>query len=159
MKAKEYLSRAYRMDLEINTRMQQIDRLRSMTQRMTTFYGYGRQAQPTGNVNAREDAIIRLIEAENEMNAAIDRLVEMKQEIGSVIDQVEEDLWRVVLTKRYLCFMSWDEISEDLHYSQRWVLTMHRRGLVEAEEEILEKIPEKIPEKEKDSSSVHISSP
>ena len=90
MNAKEYLSQAYRLDMAINTRMQEVD-----------------------------------------------RLVALKEEIGRVIRQVDDDLCEMVLTKRYLCYMQWEEIAREMHYSRRWVMNLHQRG-IEAVEGILE---------------------
>ena len=129
MKAKEYLNQAYRLDMEIGTKMQQIDRLRSLTQRMTTFYSYDRQTQHNRNTSAGEDTIISLMDSEEELNREIDRLVKLKKEIGEMIKRVEDDNCRMILAKRYLCYMSWDEIAEDMHYTMRWVLKLHQRGI------------------------------
>ena len=137
MNAKEYLSQAYRLDMAINTRMQEVDRLRSLTQRMTTFYAPDRQGQPCRDAHASEDAIIRLMEAEEALNREIDRLVALKEEISRVIRQVDDDLCEMVLTKRYLCYMQWEEIAREMHYSRRWVMNLHQRG-IEAVEGILE---------------------
>ena len=115
MNAKDYLGQAYRLDQRINSKLQQISSLRSLTQRV--------------NVTSLEEAIIRLMEAEEELNRQIDRLVDMKIDIGKLIDQVHNENYRLILEKRYLCFLPWDQIAEDMHYSRRWVLNRHERAL------------------------------
>lgn len=128
MTAKEYLGQAYRLDQRINSKLQQIGSLRSLTQKVTASFD-GEVVSHTRNVTSLEDAIIRLMEAEEELNSQIDRLVDTKISIGKLIDQVHNESYRLILEKRYLCFMQWDQIAADMHYSRRWVLNKHERAL------------------------------
>ena len=128
MNAKDYLGQAYRLDQRINSKLQQISSLRSLTQRVTASFD-GEVVSHTRNVTSLEEAIIRLMEAEEELNRQIDRLVDMKIDIAKLIDQVHNENYRLILEKRYLCFLPWDQIAEDMHYSRRWVLNRHERAL------------------------------
>ena len=113
MNAKDYLGQAYRLDQRINSKLQQISSLRSLTQRVTASFD-GEVVSHTRNVTSLEEAIIRLMEAEEELNRQIDRLVDMKIDIGKLIDQVHNENYRLILEKRYLCFLPWDQIAEDM---------------------------------------------
>ena len=84
-------------------------------------------------------SILRLMEAEEELNRQIDTLVDTKIEIGKLIDRVHNETYRLILEKRYLCFMNWDRIAEELHYSRRWVLSRHERALEVADKLLREK--------------------
>ena len=128
MTAKEYLGQAYRLDQHINSKLQQIESLRSLTQRVTVAYG-GEVVSHTRNVTSLQDTIARLTEAEEELNREIDRLVDLKIEIAGVISQVHNESYRLILEKRYLCFLSWDQIGTDLNYTHRWLLTKHDRAI------------------------------
>jgi len=138
MTAKEFLGQAYRLDQRINSKLQQIDSLRSLTQKVTQSYD-GEVVSRTRNVSSLEDAIIRLMEAEDELNKQIDILVDTKIEIGKLIDLVHNETYRLILEKRYLCFMPWDQIAADMHYSRRWVLNKHERALEVADRLLQEK--------------------
>lgn len=138
MTAKEFLAQAYRLDQRINSKLQQIDSLRSLTQKVTQSYD-GEVVSRTRNVTSLEDAIIRLMEAEAELNQQIDQLVDTKIEIGKLIDTVHNESYRLLLEKRYLCFLSWDQIAADMHYSRRWVLNKHERALEVADRLLREK--------------------
>ena len=83
MNAKDYLGQAYRLDQRINSKLQQISSLRSLTQRVTASFD-GEVVSHTRNVTSLEDAIIRLMEAEEELNRQIDRLVDMKIDIAKL---------------------------------------------------------------------------
>lgn len=54
------------------------------------------------------------MEAEDELNKQIDILVDTKIEIGKLIDLVHNETYRLILEKRYLCFMHWDQIASDM---------------------------------------------
>ena len=128
MMAKEYLGQAYRLDQRINSKLQQVESLRSLTQKVTASYS-GEPVSHTRNVTSLQDTILRLMEAEEQVNQQIDELVSLKMNIASLIDQVRNESYRLILEKRYLCFLSWDEIATDMHYSSRWVRNVHERAL------------------------------
>ena len=128
MTAKEYLGQAYRLDQRINSKLQQVDSLRSLTQKITASYD-GEVVSHTRNVTTLQDTIIRLMEAEEELNRQIDELVDLKMDIARLIDQVHNESFRLILEKRYLCFLQWDQIAAEMHYSRRWVLNKHDRAV------------------------------
>lgn len=138
MTAKEFLGQAYRLDQRINSKLQQIDSLRGLTQKVTQSYD-NEVVSRTRNVSSLEDAIIRLMEAEEQLNMQIDQLVDTKIEIGKLIDMVHNESYRLLLEKRYLCFLSWDQIAAEMHYSRRWVLNKHERALEVADRLLREK--------------------
>ena len=138
MTAKEYLGQAYRLDQRINSKLQQIESLRSLTQRVTVAYG-GEVVSHTRNVTSMQDTIVRLMQAEEELNREIDRLVDLKAEIAGVIGQVRNESYRLILEKRYLCFQTWAQIGDDLHYTRRWLLTKHDRAVDVVEKLISER--------------------
>ena len=128
MNAKEYLGQAYRLDQHINDRLMQLSQLRALTQRITTAYD-GEVVSRTRNVHALEDSVIRLMEAEESINEEIDRFVDIKMDISKTIARVRNENYRLILEKRYLCFMNWEQISLDMHYTNRWLRKMHERAL------------------------------
>ena len=128
MTAKEYLGQAYRLDQRINSKLQQVEHLRSLTQKVTVSYG-GETVSQSRDVTSLQNTIIRLMEAEDEINRQIDELVDLKLDIGKTIGQVKNESYRMILEKRYLCFLPWDQIAADMNYSRRWTLTKHERAV------------------------------
>jgi len=126
--AKEYLGQAYRLDQRINSKLQQVESLRCLTQKVTASYG-GEPVSHTRNVTSLQDTIVRLIDAEEQVNRQIDELVKLKMDIAALIDQVHNESYRLILEKRYLCFLPWDQIAAEMHYSRRWVLNKHDRAV------------------------------
>ena len=128
MTAKEYLGQAYRLDQRINSKLQQVESLRSLTRKVTASYD-GETVFHTRNVTSLEDTIFRLMEAEEELNRQIDALVVLKMDISRMINRVRNESLRLILEKRYLCFLQWDQIAAEMHYSRRWVLKRHARAV------------------------------
>ena len=128
MNAKEYLSRARLLDMQVRSRQEQILILRSMAERVSA--GFGREAVSHSlNTTAMQDTVARILEAEEELAGRIDELVRTRMEIAGVIDRVEDVRARLILEKRYLCFRSWREITEEMNHSLRYVQDKHREGL------------------------------
>ena len=128
MTATEYLGQAYRLDQRINSKLQQVESLRSLTRKVTASYD-GETVFHTRNVTSLEDTIFRLMEAEEELNRQIDELVVLKMDISRMINRVRNESLRLILEKRYLCFLHWDQIAAEMHYSRRWVLKQHARAV------------------------------
>ena len=136
MTAQEYLSRAYRMEQQVESKLQQIEALRSMAESLTSCIGT-EPVSHTRNHTAMQDTVLRILEAEQELNDEIDALVDMKREIKQTIDQVEDITLRLVLEKRDICFEKWEKIALDMFYSLRSVQEKHREA-VRAVQEILD---------------------
>lgn len=128
MDAKEFLSRAYLLDLQIQTKMQQIEMLRAFASRVSSgirkdVVKYDRSQ------NRMEDTVLKILEEEEELNRKIDELVDAKREIREVINLVEDVPQQLVLEKRYLLFQDWEMIRIDLNYTIRWVLKLNKFAL------------------------------
>ena len=70
-----------------------------------------------------------MVDMEHEINADIDTLVDLKTEIMTCIKRVENPEYQTLLELRYLCFKPWEEIADQLGYTQRHMLRMHDLAL------------------------------
>ena len=128
MDAKEFLNRAYHMEQRVQSKLEQIEALKSLATHVTASFG----AEPvdrTRNNTAMQDTVIRIMEAEQELNREIDELVDTKQEIKRTIDLVPDVTLRLILEKRNLCFEKWEQIAIDTYYSLRSVQEKHREAV------------------------------
>ena len=114
MNAKDFLSQARILDEQVQSKLMQVEALKSMACRVTTVYG----AEPvahTRNASGMEDIILRITEAEEELQRKIDELVSAKLRIGLVISRVEDSSIQLILEKRYLEFQPLSKIASS-HY-------------------------------------------
>lgn len=128
MKAKHYLAQAYRMNLKINNQLEQLQYLRVLTTKITSTLSEDR-VSCTRDKNPMESSIIRVLSAEEEINAMIDSFVDLKTEISNNIQKVDNFDYKLLLELRYLCFNTWEDISLKMHYKTSYIYKMHNRAL------------------------------
>ncbi len=128
MNAKVFLSQARKVELQVESKLQQLEALKSLATRVTVSYD-STPVTHTKNTSALPDAVIRIMEAEEELNRKIDDLVAVKLEIADVIDRVEDVTLRLLLEKRYLGFMKMEDVAGELGYTKRWLWVLHGRAL------------------------------
>lgn len=128
MTAKEYLSQAYKIDDDINSKLEQIASLRELATKATTVIS-DMPGSPNRNLHKMEDAIVKLTDLEAELNEDINRLATMKVDITRMIKRVPNRQERNVLEKRYLCYETWEQISVDMGYSIQHTFRIHDLGL------------------------------
>jgi len=128
MTAKEYLGQAYRLDQRIDAKIAQVATLNELATKCTaTLTGMPRN--PNHGSSTMADCVAKIIDLQAEINHDIDCLVDLKREIVTIIKAVENVEYQTLLEKRYLCFMNWEQIAVDMHYSGKWVLKLHERAL------------------------------
>lgn len=124
MKAKKYLGQAYLINMDITSRLEQLEQLRSLAQRVTSAVG-DIKVQTTKQRSPVENTIIKIVQAEDELNTAIDKLVEAKENIRKLILKINNSDYRILLELRYLCFNSWERIAIKLNCSCNCVYQKH----------------------------------
>ena len=77
------------------------------------------------------DAVIKIVSLQEEINQDINALVELKHEIMGVIKAVPNVEYQTLLEKRYLCFITWEQIAVDMNYSMQHIHRMHSSALKE----------------------------
>ena len=142
MKASVFLSQAFRLELQVQSKLQQIADLRALASHVTAFTG-NEPVSHTRDVTGMQNTIAKILEEEENLNARIDCLVDAKREIREVIDCVEDVTLRLILEKRHLLFQSWEEIAIDLRISSRWAKDRHKVALKAVEKVLEERYGEK----------------
>ena len=84
--------------------------------------------------NSSEKRMTKLAEIAMEIESERDELIDVIEEIKSAIRGVEDITLRRLLSLRYIEFMTWEQIAEEMGYSDYWVRTkLHRTALREIE--------------------------
>lgn len=130
MNAKEYLLQARYLDERITSKTQQIASLNDLATRCTTTFS-DMPRNPNRGGSRLEDCIIKILDLEDELKADIAKLVNLKKEIMEVIKAVPNVEYQTLLEKRYLCFITWEQIAVDMNYSMQHVHRMHSAALKE----------------------------
>lgn len=132
MTAKEYLSQAYRIDRRIDSKIEQVQSLRELATKATATLS-DMPRNPSPNVSRMADFIAKAMDLETEINTDLCRLIDLKREITTVVKCVAATELQTLLELRYLCFQTWEDIAEALHYDVRHVYRLHGAALSEVE--------------------------
>lgn len=130
MTAKEYLSQARFLDNRINSKIQQVSSLNELATKCTATIS-DMPHSPNSGGSTMADAVCKIVDLQEEINKDIDRLVDLKREIMGVIKAVPNVEYQTILEKRYLCFISWEQIAVDMNYSMQHIHRMHSSALKE----------------------------
>jgi DNA-directed RNA polymerase specialized sigma subunit len=126
--AKNYLSQAYRIDRRIDSKLEQVQSLRELAGKAAATLS-DMPRNPSRDVHRMEDVICKMMDLKSEINADIDRLMETKRKVMAIIKKVESPELQMVLELRYLCFKPWEEIADELGYSEQHVFRLHGAAL------------------------------
>lgn len=122
---KKYLQQAYRIDTQINSKIEQIKSLRELAEKTSAALN----GMPSGNGNRTEDAIVKMVDLQHEVCDEVTELVNIKREIGRIINGVESPEYRTVLELRYMSFLKWEEIAVIMGYSMQRVFQIHKEAI------------------------------
>lgn len=129
MTPKEYLKQAYRLNNRINSKLQELNELKSLSSGVSSP-SFGERVQTTRNFEAPfAKQLEKVWELEVEVNQQIDKYIDFKSEMNRVIDEVDDRDEHIVLRCRYVNGMAWEQIAVDLCASVRTVYLWHASAL------------------------------
>ena len=126
MTAKEYLSQAYKMDRRVRLIELKIEKLRSMLECSSPSLeaaGSGKSA------DRMPDTVSKIMEYEQRAAELRSALIVKYLEIDQAIRCVTDSTQREVLERRYLLFQKWDQIADEMSYTERRVYQLHGNAL------------------------------
>ena len=123
-----FLSRYGQINNLIDSKINELARWRAMATRITPAYS---DSPHSPNTNSRkvENAIIKIMQIEADIDNEIDHLICVKEDIAQKINRIDDYQIRDVLTKRYLLCMNFAAIALELSYDSRQIYRLHRLGL------------------------------
>lgn len=133
MTVKEYLGQARFLDMRINSKIQQVASLNELATMCTSTLS-DMPKSPNRGDSRMADSVIKIIDLQDEINSDINKLVELKREIMGVIKAVPNMEYQTLLEKRYLCFITWEQIAVDMNYSMQYTFRIHERALKEIDQ-------------------------
>lgn len=123
MTVKELLNSHKIIDTAINCKLEQLAELKCLATKVSPTNVEGRGS---GGVTDRVGkTVARIIDLENKINDYIDRLVSSKEAIASVVAQADNEVYSVLLERRYILHETWEVIAEKMGYSRRHITRLH----------------------------------
>ena len=82
-----------------------------------------------GERKTSEDRILDYIEYSEQINELIDKLIDMKMTVVEEIENIDDGLYRTLLTERYINNKNWEVVANILGYDERHTLRLHNDAL------------------------------
>lgn len=128
MTPKAYLSQAIWLDQRIESKLEQLETLKSLTMKITSNLTKDKVKCST-DVSQMENLIVKVMDFESDINADISVLIDLKKEIQECINRIEDFNQQLLLELRYLCNKGWDDIAISMGYDRRTVFRIHGKAL------------------------------
>lgn len=126
--SKKYLQQIRLYDSHINTKLEDLHHLKEMVTKITPTLKDD-VVSCGGDQDKLGDAIAKIVDLEAEIDRDIDRYVAAKQEISATLDKLTDPDQLQVLHKRYVQYMTWEQIACEMNMSYRNVCYIHGKGL------------------------------
>lgn len=128
---KHYLRQAYKTELRINSKLEQLESLRALAEKTTTTLELTPKGQSGGKTT--ENIVTKIVDLESEIKEDIEGLLDIKAGVQAAIKAVGEPELELLLELRYLCYREWNEVAQEMNYDIRQVHRLHSRALLTLE--------------------------
>ena len=126
---KEYLRQLHRLELCIEQRQEELNRLRELIGCNAIDYGERVQTSPSADEIPNE--VIRRAELEADISRKIERFLQLKHKIINEIQSLDNAVYVSILYKRYVEYKSLEEIAVEMNYSYIHIKRLHGYALLE----------------------------
>lgn len=127
-KAKAYLLNIKMLDVNINSKLNDLHALRTMVTNITSTISPV-CVSGSGNQDKLGNAVAKIVDLQNEINRKVDKYVDLKREAIEILEQIQDSDQMKVLHKRYFEYKPWEMIACEMGYSYRNVLYIHGDAL------------------------------
>lgn len=136
-KVKKYLWRVRKLQQKIDDQMLEVARLQMLATGLRALSNGDKvQSSPT---NTMENSIMRLLSAEEELNATIHVMLTEKQRIVAQINSLSDEECIRILTLYFILDMSFSRIEKEIDgMSRRTIFRLYDKGLTEFEQKFWE---------------------
>jgi len=135
LNAKQYLRQLRRLNDIVQSKLDQIETLRSLAQKIT-HVPKNIKVQESILEDKNSELIAKIVDLENDIKADIDYLLDLKLKITHQINSLDNDDYKLLLMLRYLNFKTWEEIAVEMNCSYQWVHVLHGRALIYFQEKV-----------------------
>lgn len=126
---KSYLKQIRLYDTHIHTKLEELSQLKESITKITTTLKAD-VVSSSGSQDKLGDAVAKIVDLQNEINADIDRFVDAKKEVSSVLEKVDDPDQLQVLERRYVLFETFEQIAYEMNMTYRNVCYIHGKALL-----------------------------
>ena len=129
MYVKTFLNKIRHIDMMIDCKCNQVKDLRERLTSISSPMANMDRVQHSLDPDKFTNPISKIIELEKEINEDIDKLVDLKSVARKAIEQLDNDVEKIVLYKRYFENKTFEQISVEVNYSWRRIHQLHGDAL------------------------------
>ena len=133
MIAKDFLQQPKKLDMMIVNKLAEQRQWRDVAMGITANME-GERVQSAGTQSRMADAVEKCVDMEAEINSLIDSLIETKKEVIQTIEKLDSPVEYDVLHRRYIQYISLQDIADHYHKDYGWATTVHGRALKSLQE-------------------------
>jgi septation ring formation regulator EzrA len=128
VKAQDFLRQVRKLDLQITNKLIEKQQWRDIALGITANMD-GERVQSSGGKSKMADAVNKCVDIEAEIDNLVDRLIDVKKEVIQAIEQLDSPTEYDVLHRRYIQFLSLQEVADHYRKDYGWATTTHGRAL------------------------------
>lgn len=128
MDAKCFLSQVKKLDLQIKNKLIEKQQWKDIALGITANMD-GERVQSSGAKSKMASAVEKLVDAEAEIDGLVDKLIDVKKEVVQTIESLDSPMEYDLLHKKYIQFMTFEEIADYYGREYTTITTAHGRAL------------------------------
>ena len=138
MNAKDYLSKARRMDDQIKADLRELEHWRELSVSISGC-NYGPHYNASRSVEATfVKCMEKIADLEEKIKREANDLILLKVDMLERIHSLGNLDYQSVLELRYLSYRTWEQVAVEMNYSIRWIYKLHGKALQEMEQRLKE---------------------
>ena len=126
--AYQILGEIGRIDARIDVKLAEVQRLWDRATKVNQVLTTVKVASSAGG-GSMSEAVDRIVDLEQEINAEVDRLVDYKRKVQKVLDKMENPDYVKVVYKRYFERKPWEVIAGEMNMCTRNVLRYNKLAM------------------------------
>lgn len=130
MGIKHQLKQIRLIDLEIKTKIEELDRLNNSFLKSPSLKEVNVQESKVG---LKDDAYVKIINLNDYINEKVDNLIDLKYQLIQAIEQLDNSKERTIIWMKYISSKSWDDIAEELRISKTTLFILHDEAVKKIE--------------------------
>lgn len=130
MGIKHQLKQIRLIDLEVKSKMEELDRLNNSFLKSPSLKEINVQES---KVSLKDDAYVKIINLNDYINDQVDKLIDLKYQLIQAIEQLDNSRERTIIWMKYISSKGWDEIAEELKISKTTLFILHDEAIKKIE--------------------------
>ena len=130
MTTREYLNQIHKINLMIEAKLDEINRLRDMVCRISVPMN-GEKVKSSSDPDKLTNTVAKIIKLEKEIDKNVEQLVSLRKKIISQIDAISDPLYYSFLTYRYVQQLSTKEIFSKMNIGKTAMFKIQKNALLE----------------------------